>query len=472
MQTVKRKKRRKKIVVFSGIVVVLAALGALAIFRRREPVITIQTEKVVRRNVTEVVRANGTIQPVTQVKISPEVSGEIIALPVKEGQYVKKGDLIFKIKPDAYLAAVNQSEASYQVALAGKTTAAANLVKAEAEFKRERDLYQTKLVSDSDFDTAQAAYDVAMAQLASATDQVAMAKASLASAQDSLDKTTVVAPISGTVSQLNVEKGERVVGTAMMAGSDVMTIADLTRMEARVDVGEMDVVLMKPGQHARLEVDAFKDRKFDGTVTQIAYSAEGAGTASSASQEAIKFQVRIRIQQKEPFRPGMSVTAAIETRMRTNVLTVPIASVTTRLPKEKPVRSLRNAEPKAGQNAPAQGAELDPPATNCASGATNGAPATNAASGTTVAQTNDQKSKEPPKPIDVVFVLDGDHVRMVPVKIGICDDNYWEITDGLNGGEQVVSGGYRAISRDLEDGSKVRIGHIGPEPGQQKGGAS
>ncbi len=472
METAKGKKRRKKIIVFSGIVVVLAALGALAIFRKRDPVITIQTEKVVRRNVTEVVRANGTIQPVTQVKISPEVSGEIIALPVKEGQYVQKGDLIFKIKPDAYQAAVNQSKASYQVALAGKETAGANLVKAEAEFKRERDLYKNKLVSDSDFDTAQAAYDVAKAQLSSASDQVEMAQASLASAQDSLDKTTVVAPISGTVSQLNVERGERVVGTAMMAGSDVMTIADLTRMEARVDVGEMDVVLIKPGQHVKLEVDAFKDRKFDGTVTNIAYSAEGAGTAASSSQEAIKFQVRILIQQKEAFRPGMSVTAAIETRMRTNVLTVPIASVTTRLPVQKPVKTLKNAEVKTGQNPQVQTTELDPPGTNGTTCATNSAPATNASSGTSLADNDNKKAKEPPKPIDVVFVLDGDHVKMVPVKIGICNDDYWEITDGLKGGEQVVSGGYRAISRELQDGSKVRIGHIGPEPDQQKGGAS
>ena len=189
-------------------------------------------------------------------------------------------------------------------------------------------------------------------------------------------------------------------------------------------------------------MDAFKDRKFNGIVTEIANSSNDAGSASSSSsQEATKFQVRIRIQEKEQFRPGMSVTAEIETRYRTNVLTVPIASVTTRLPKEK--------DKKANQVA------LDPPATNCPPGGTNTLASTNAASNSDSAA---KKSKEAPKPIDVVFVRDGDRVKMVPVKIGIFDDNYWEITEGLKEGQEVVSGGYRAIGRDLEDGKRVRIG--------------
>ncbi|HXP61765.1 MAG TPA: efflux RND transporter periplasmic adaptor subunit, partial [Dongiaceae bacterium] len=161
-----------------------------------------------------------------------------------------------------------------------------------------------------------------------------MARASLASAEDTLTKTTILSPLTGTVSKLNSELGERVVGTATMAGTEVMTIADLNEMEARVDIGEMDVVLIVPGQCAHLEVDAFKDKKFNGVVTEIANSSKNAA-ASSGSQDATKFEVRIRLKEKEAFRPGMSVTAEIETRSRTNVLAVPIACVTTRLPKDK-----------------------------------------------------------------------------------------------------------------------------------------
>src|ERR1041385_18949 len=330
-------KKRRKAIIFSLIGLTLAALTTGAILKKREPVITVQTEKVARRSLTEIVVANGKVQPVVQVKISPEVSGEIIELPVKEGQPVKKGDLILKIKPDFYVANRNQAEAGYKSSVASKATAEANLRKAEAEFKRIRGWFRTKLVSESAFDEAQASYDVAQAQLANAEHQVEMARANLASAEESLAKTTIVSPLSGTVSKLNSQLGERVLGTVQNVGTEIMTIADLNEMEARVDIGESDVVLILPGQNARLEVDAFKDRKFTGTVTEIANSSKDAGTvmSSSTSQEATKFEVRIRVKEKEEFRPGMSVTAEIETRYRTNVLTVPIASVTSRLPKDK-----------------------------------------------------------------------------------------------------------------------------------------
>jgi HlyD family secretion protein len=459
-------KKRRKVLIFSAIGLVLAGLATFALLHKREAVVTIQTEKVVRRNLTEIVTANGRIQPVVQVKISPEVSGEIIELPLKEGQCVQKGDLVVKIKPDFYIAQRNQSEASYRSSLAAKATAEANLRKAEADYKRNEGLVRNKLISDSAFDEVKAAYDVAKAQLTSAEDQVEVARALLASAEDSLSKTTIASPLTGTVSKLNCEVGERVLGTIQNVGTEIMTIADLNEMEARVDIGEMDVVLIAPGQNVRLEVDAFKDRKFVGTVTEIANSSENNGvttttSSSSGNQEATKFQVKIRVKEKEAFRPGMSVTAEIETRSRANVLSVPIASVTTRLPKEPKVDAKKKGEVKA--------AELDPPATNVTlSSATNSAFTNTLALGTNAPGTegtnNSKADKKAPKPIEVVFVVEGERVKMVPVKIGISDDNYWEITQGLAEGQEVISGGYRAISRDLEDGKKIKRG---PPPGEK-----
>lgn len=430
-------------------------MATYAVLRKREPVITVESEKVGRKNLTEIVVANGKIQPVLQVKISPEVSGEIIELPVKEGQAVQKGDLIMKIKPDFYVARRNESEASYKSSLAGLTTAEANLARAQADFKRNEELFQRKLISDSIYMEFKTGYDVARAQVQSAHHGVEMGAALLARADEELSKTTIVSPLTGTVSKLNSELGERVVGTATMAGTDVMIIADLNEMEARVDIGEVDIVLVAPGQNARLEVDAFKDRKFAGVVTEIANSSKGSGfgAASSSSQEATKFEVKIRVKEKEQFRPGMSVTAYIETRHRTNALAVPIASVTTRVPKTD--KDKKKAEKK-------DSSQVVSAKTNAAPGSTNvvAAAATNTASTNVVV---DKKSKEKEKPLEVVFVLEGDKVKMVPVKIGISDDTHWEILEGLQEGQEVISGGYRAISRDLEDGKTVRKGKIGAD---------
>ncbi len=467
-------KKRRKILIFSVIAVVVAGLAAFAIFKKREPVITVQVEKVIHTNLTEIVTANGKIQPVLQVKISPEVSGEIVDLPVKEGQCISKGDLILKIKPDFYIAATNQSYAGYQSSLAAKDNAEANLRKAEAEFRRNQDLFKIKLISDSTFDEVRASYDVAKAQLASAEHQVEVARAMLASSQEELAKTTIVSPLAGTISKLDSRLGERVVGTATMAGTEVMTIADLNEMEARVEIGEMDVVLIRPGQNVRLEVDAFKDRKFPGIVTEIANSAKT--SLASSSQEATKFEVKIRIKEKEAFRPGMSVTAEIETRSRSNVLVVPIASVTTRLPKEKKDQAkLGLAKDTSGTNASGRkartartarnsGAETNQVATvtNAPSAATNVLAAGNGSSDNS---TNTAKDKKGAKPIEVVFIKEGERAKMVPVKLGISDDTYWEITDGVKEGQEVISGSYRAIMRDLEDGKKV---HIGPPLGEKE----
>jgi HlyD family secretion protein len=270
-----------------------------------------------------------------------------------------------------------------------------------------------------------------------------MAQASLQKVEDDLSKTTIYSPLDGTVTKLNSQLGERVVGTAMMAGTEIMTVSDLNAMETRVDIGEIDVVLIQVGQKARLDVDAFKDRKFTGTVTDIANSAKNnsSNSTSSTSQEATKFEVKIRIDEKEQFRPGMSVTAEIETRYRTNVITVPIQSVTTRFPKEAKTNAVELAKKETA-----------------AAGFTPGG---------SKAASEKKKQAEGPKAAEVVFLVDGDRVKMVPVKRGISDDNYVEITDGLKEEQTVVSGGYKAINRELEDGKQIIIGDVKKE-GEKK----
>jgi HlyD family secretion protein len=447
MANPKAKRKKRRLVVF-GMVLLLVALGLTAAFKRKEVAITIQTEKVTRRNLTELVVGSGKVEPVHQVNISPEVSGEILELPFKEGQCVKKGDLLVRIRPDNYVATRDSSFANYKSSIANSNSAAASLEKAELEYHRNQALFKDKLISDSDYLTAKTTYDVALASLAGAAEQVSMAHASLQSAESDLSKTKIFSPLDGTVSKLNCEVGERVVGTAMMAGTEIMTVADLTEMEARVDIGEMDVVLIAPGQKARLEVDAFKDRKFNGTVTDIANSAKNndtsntaaAASSSSTTQDATKFQVKIRLKDKEAFLPGMSVTAEIETRSRTNVITVPIQSVTRRLPKEKKTNGKTNTVDTAtvAQNDPSGDPKANDPK-----------PAV--------------KANEPPKPVEVVFIVEKGRAKMVPVKHGIEDDDYEEIVEGLAVGQEVISGGSKAINRDLEDGKKVVAGSLTPE---------
>jgi len=434
--------KRGKLIAFFIVLGILIAAALMAALKSRVPPVIVQTVKVSRRDIIEIVVASGKIQPVVEVHISPEVSGEIFELPVTEGQHVKKGDLLLKINPDLTLAALNQAKAGYESSLASRVTAAANLEKAEADYKRNNELFDNKLLSESDFIGFKVARDVAVAEVDSASNQVAMAQASVDSAKDSLAKTTIYSPLDGTITELNSQVGERVLGTAQNVGTEIMTIADLDNMEARVNIGEMDVVLIQPGQKARLEVDSFRDKKFTGVVTAIANSsgdsssrnsAASYSSSSSSGQEATQFQVRIHVNDKESFRPGMSVTAEIETRYRTNALTVPIASVTTRMVRDK--------------------LKTNSVATNRVATAGNETNSTG----------SDKKSNGP---TEVVFVVDGDHVKGVPVKIGISDDNYWEVTGGLIEGDEIVSGGYRAISRDLDDGKKIKRGSAGTDTGK------
>ncbi len=401
---------------FAAAVLALATAGC-----HRENPVLVQTEKVRRRNLTELVMATGKIQPVTQVKISPEVAGEIIELPVKEGQRVRKGDLLVRIRRDLYEAGVRSAEANFKSAEASLLTAQANERKADAELRRNEELFLKKLLSDSVHDEIKTTFEVAKANSASATQQIEMARASLKKAEEDLLKTTINSPIDGTIAKLNSEVGERVVGTGMMAGTEIMTVADLAVMEARVEVGEVDVVLIRPGQKSRLEVDAFRDRKFAGEVTQVARSAKSQGLGTQ--QESTKFEVRIRIHDKDPFLPGMSVTAEIETRYRTNVLAVPIQSITTRLGKGIP-----NPQPPAKPDKKAD-KEFE--------------------------LVTNKKPHEGPKPMEVVFLVENDKAAMKPVKRGISDDTHYEIVEGVAEEQEVVTGGFRAIARELDDGKAV-----------------
>jgi HlyD family secretion protein len=424
-----RKKKRKLWIWIAVLLLIAAGVAYPIIKKKQEVVLKVQTEPVTRRNITENVLANGRIFPVLQVVINPEVSGEIIELPVKEGQFVKKGDLLLRIKPDNYIAQRNSAEASYKSSMASLSLAKANLDKAELEFQRNEGLFQNNLISSSQFLEAKTAYSVAKAQHQTAIHQTEQTKALLARLDDDLAKTTIRSPISGTVTKLKSQIGERVVGTAMMAGTEIMTVANLDEMEARVDIGEMDIVLIENGQKAKLEVDAFKEEKFSGTVYEIANASKSQGSErnqqNTQQPDAIKFEVKIKIEDKERFRPGMSVTAYIETRQRTNVLAVPIQSVTTRAPEgQNGAKAEKKGEPeeKAGADGKTPG-KKDPAA----------------------------------KPVEVVFLVQDGKSKMVPVKRGIADDNYVEIISGLQGGEQVVSGGYKVINRELQDGKKVTV---------------
>jgi HlyD family secretion protein len=401
------KKSKKKIIIFSAIIVALLVVGGVVLFgSKKEQVYSIETEKVSRRTITQTVTATGKIYPEVQVVISPEVSGEVIALPVKEGMRVRRGDLLMKIKPDTYLAMRDR-------ATAGLTSSKANLTRSESEHKRANELFAKGLISDSELEAAKTSYEVTKA----AYDQ---SSAALKQSNEDLYKTTINSPMDGTISALQIELGERVLGTSQFQGTNVMTVADLSRMEARVDVGENDVILISIGDTTRIEVDAIPDRKLTGVVYEIANSAKtkGAGT----QEEVTNFEVKIRILDKDVvLRPGMSMTATVETETRTNVLAVPVQSVTTRSAKKM------DGEMKGNDGGDAMAA--DQPKTK-------------------------QKAE---RPKEVVFVVDNNAVKAIEVKRGISDDQYTEIVTGIDEGKEVVSGSYKAINRELEDGAKIRV---------------
>jgi HlyD family secretion protein len=431
----KPKRSRKKVYWIIGILLVISvAVVAVAMNKKREQPIPVTTDKAFRKTITQLVTATGKIQPEIEVKISPEVSGEIIEMPVKEGQIVRKGQLLLRIKPDAYRSQVEEQQAALSSARATSLTQKAQLAKAEADYQRARNLFASKLIPESDRKTAQTNYEVAQSAVNASQFDIQRAEGALRTIDQALDKTTIVSPTDGSISSLTSRLGERVVGTSQFAGTEVMRIADLTSMEARVNVNENDIVNVKVGDVARISVDAYPDRKIAGVVREIASTAT---TNNAGTQEQVtNFEVKIRVADRSvQLRPGMSTTADIETDTVKNVIAVPIQSVTVRTTDSK-------LSPEEREKQSAQSVSKDDD---------NKAEVSN--------QTLEkQKERELRDKLQrVVFIKNGDTVRMQKVETGIADTTYIEIKSGIKPGDEVVSGSYTAISRKLKDGAKVAI---------------
>lgn len=393
----------------------------------------VATQKASTKTITETITANGKIQPETEVKISPDVSGEIIDLQVAEGDDVKKGQLLMVIKPDIYVQALNRAQASLSSSQARLAQAEARQIESQMAFNRASTLYKQETIPVSDYESAKASYDVAQSEVKAAQFAIKSAEASLAEAQENLVKTKIYAPIDGTVSRLNVEKGERVVGTNMYAGTETMVLANLTLMEVKVDVNENDIVKVNLNDTALVEVDAYLGRKFKGVVTEIANSANVSGTSSD---QVTNFVVKILLAEesysdlisdekgkKYPFRPGMSASVDIITETRENILSVPIQAVTTRMKNEKD-----EANEKEGLQ------EVN----------------------------SDVTSNEKAKPAEeereeVVFLVTNGKVSKQTVQTGIQDNEYIEITSGLKAGDEIVVAPFNAINKLLKNGASIKV---------------
>lgn len=409
---------------------------------------TVKTTDIVER-----VSASGRVQPEIEVKISPDVSGEIIGLYVKEGDPVKVGQLLCRIRPDNYesflaraRATVDQSRAQLEQSKASVSQAEARQIRAKADFERNRKLLADKVISTADFETSEANYNVsrqeveaARANVRAAGFSIKSAEASLRDAGENLRKTTIYSPVNGTVSKLNIEAGERVVGTSQMAGTEIMRLANLNNMEVRVNVNENDIVRVMMGDTADIEVDSYTTagRKFKGIVTEISNTANGmAGNTNSASMSSdavTEFEVKVKILNSSyadlssstgkgfPFKPGMTASVEVITDRKTNVVAVPIAAVTTRLPEKE-------AEPTDDRNGP--------PNQN------------------TSAQTEPKSAKKEAIK-EIVFINQGGKAVQRVVKTGISDFENIQIVSGLKAGEQVIAGPFLAVSKTLKEGDLI-----------------
>lgn len=328
MTNAARKKTKKKIIIFGSIGLLLLLLIIIAfVGGSKEEIILVQTEKVEKRNITQTVTATGTIDPEFKVLITPEVTGEIISLPVKEGDNVKKGDLLIKIKGDQYLAQKDRLEANLKSSEASLKIREAELNRVTLEFNRSKELHSKALASDSELELSESNFLSAKATYESAEANVLQSKAQLREILETLYKTTIYSPMDGTVTQLNVELGERVLGSGFTQGTNIMTVSDLSNMEAVVKVDENDVVLVSPGDTANVKVDAFRDEVFHGVVTQIGNSAQSTGIGTQ--EQVVNFEVKIKLIKPDPkLRPGMSCNADVETETVFDVISVPIQSVT------------------------------------------------------------------------------------------------------------------------------------------------
>lgn len=448
-------KTLKWIIISLMILIVLLVILKKAGVLGKDQGIKVTTEKAIKRTIVETVNASGKIYPEIEVKMSPDISGEIVKLNVEEGDSVKKGQVLAQIYGDIYATQRDQAAAivNQQQAQLANTTAAigamqAQLDQAKKTYDMQKQLYEGKVISANEFNTADAAYKSALANFNAAKQAinasqagVESAKAGLAKANKDISLATLVSPMDGVVDLLNVKKGERVVGSSMMAGTEMMRIADMSKIEIRVDVGENDIPKVHLGDSATIEVDAYNDRKFTGIVTQIAASNNGAATqnanSSTTSTDVTNYKVYIRLSPESykdlinssksksfPFRPGMSASADIQTKTKTNVLSIPINAVTTREKND----STGNGKTQMASNTD-----------------NNQAAITNSTAGD-----NDLD--------EVVFIVQPDGtVKKQIVKTGIQDINNIEITDGLKEGDEVVSGPYDVVSKTLKAKDKVKV---------------
>ena len=412
-----------------GLILLLVGLKKGGVIGNNDESKVVELSKVAQTTIVETVSATGKIQPEIEVKISSEVSGEIIALPIKEGQQVKKGDLLVRINPDLYESGVNRSVASMSTTKAGLSQADAQVKEAKANYDRNKKLFEKGIISKSEWDRIVSAYEVAVANKQSAYYQVQSASATVTEAKDNLGRTTIYAPADGTVSLLNVELGERVLGTQQMAGTEILRIANLNNMEVEVDVNENDIVKVNIGDSANIEVDAYLKREFKGIVTSISNSASSTLTADQVTN----FKVKVRILKESyqdllegkpenfsPFRPGMTATVDIITKRKENIVAVPISAVVvkddTTSVKKDIVAELEKKEQEQKGTAP--------------------------------------KSD---KKYECVFVKVGDKAKLRVVKTGIQDDTNIEIISGLKPGEEIIIGPYTTVSKDLVSNDKVRV---------------
>lgn len=424
----KQKKTLPYIIGIAVVVIIVLVIGKKQGWFGNEVTLKVATETVESRTITEFITANGKIQPKTEVKISPDVAGEIVELYVEDGDPVEQGKLLCVIKPEMYVSAVNRSEAALNSSKARLAQAEAQQIESELSFKRSKQLYEKGTIPVSEFESAEAAYKVTQAEVRAAQYSVLSAQASLDEAEEQLVKTKIYAPISGTISALNVEKGERVVGTSMMVGTEMMTVADLNKMEVQVEVNENDIVKVMKGDTALVEVDAYLNRKFKGIVTEIANSASVTGTSSD---QVTNFDVKVFLLHESyedlidpengnlyPFRPGMSATVDILTETRENVISVPISAVTTRIKKE---------------NGGTQ--EVKDESENSSA---------------------DDNTTQRDEKQEVVFVFVDGRVIKTEVETGIQDNNSIEILKGIKEGDEVVTAPYTIINRTLKDSMQVR----------------
>ncbi len=423
-----RRARRKRQIIYGLIGLVVLSIVLSIIWNKREKPIPVTTEKAIRKTIVQTVSATGKVQPETEVKISPEVAGEIIELPVEDGKSVKKGDLLVKIKPDSYKALLEQQEAAISAAKATNLQQKATMVKTEQDLKRAEDMYAKKTISIQEFNSAQAASDVAKNIYESSLHEIERAEAASSQARDQLSKTTVYSPIDGTVTILNSKLGERIVATGQFAG-----MADLNHMEARVDVNENDVVNVKVGDTAEVKIDAYVDRKFHGTVYQIANT--GKTTGAGTQEEVTNFEVKIRIEDHDVvLKPALSCTAEIQTNEVKDVVAVPMQAVTIRTGES-------NLSPEEIENKKKKAAQRDKGDNN--------------AEFVNQKQEKAAQKEEREKLAKVVFLKKESKAQLVKVTTGISDDTYMEIKSGIQPGDEVISGSYSAISRKLKEGAKV-----------------